>query len=137
MSTIEVIFFIFNVACGLLVAARFGETYGRSGSFVGFAIGFGVGVIFWKVVARVCSLWHLWRPLRPPCKSGACGPDDYTPIEVTPSGTIFQCTCGRKYLRTGRFFMAIRQDGKPEPYMMYDGLFGRWRREDSGTGSVS
>lgn len=131
MTIIEIAFFVINAGVGVYFALQAAERRGYIGGVLGFVLGFGIAICFWRVLLTVFSLWYLWRPLRPRCKTGKCRANDYAIVSVSSSGTVFICTCGDKYLRKGREFMHVHENGESEPYMIYDNPFGRWHLDDS------
>jgi len=123
MTFIELAFFVVNICVGVLFAKVGAAKFGVAGGIGGFFLGFGIALCFWLALGKLLSLWH---PLRPVCKNGKCRAKDYEIVEISAEGTIWVCKCGDKYIRKGRTFMRLTEDGDTEPYMAYNGLFGRW-----------
>jgi len=127
MTLIEIAFFVVSAYVGVLSAKMAADKFGVVGGIVGFFLGFGTAICFWLALGKLLSLWHIWRPLRPICRNGKCNAKDYEIIKVSAKETIWVCKCGDKYVRKGRAFMSLNEDENFEPYMIYTGLFCRWR----------
>lgn len=130
MTVIELLFFLFNLTCGIVVGHWMGAHFGFLFAIPGFFLGFGGGIGFFKTIIFFLDVWHKWRPLRPICRHGVCDSKAYRWIKESVQGDVFQCCCGTKYLKTGNQFMEILPDGSLRPYMKYTILRG-WEPENS------
>ena len=134
MTLFELLVFIVNVWVGVSIAfpvaakamQHWGRVPGIACGVLAFLLGFGIAICFWLALGKLLSLWHIWRPLRPVCKNGKCKAEDYKIINVSAGSTVWICKCGDEYIRKGRTFMYINENGVFEPYMIYNGPFGRW-----------
>ncbi len=77
--------------------------------------------------------WALDRtvPTFPTCEKGVC---DRTRYEWTGNdangGDMFRCKCGQIYVRRGRQFMKLLENGTATPFRIRN-MLGRWKRDDA------
>ena len=129
MTLIEVLFFVWNCVVatlvGTAVADRFGLMWGVIAALVGFFLTF-------AAVQCAAAMIHVVRPLRPRCKNGRCKASNYSYVETTSDGDVFQCRCGDRYLQAGSTFRILQSDGSKLNYQTR-GTFGSWRPDADTT----
>lgn len=130
MNVFELGFVLIVVLAGYYVGKTLGFYWGTLGWVAGFILGIVSAASLFIGLFRLVDLWHRWRPMRPPCRSGKCMSGDYNPLLRPGNEVIFQCGCGTKYVKKGRRFMELGGDGSARPYMIKRGLSGRWEKDE-------
>ena len=125
----------FVVACGAVVS-KILKCYGPTWDILGFIAGLGLGILILVLLRRMTDVWCAWRPIRPLCKHGKCAAMDYQLIELREDG-VFLCRCGTKYIRKGRRFLELREDGSCSPYMRRLWVLGKWQEDTDGASGKS
>jgi hypothetical protein len=125
MNVFELLSFLFNLICAVILAAILEKSWGNWGLVLGSVLGFSAGIAFIYSFSFISKLFHMFRPLRPECKTGRCSAKDYKLLEVYSDGGLFGCRCGDRYLRKGEKFLELSADGIARPYMKR-GSFGKW-----------
>ena len=128
MTLIELLFFLINCFCSLLVAEKVMNRQGMVMGIISFGLSFICFIFLSKIFRWVLSLYYLWRPLRPVCKK--CNQNNYTLMSVVNNKLFYQCQCGKKYVQIKNVFMIVKDDGTLKPYMIRKGRLNRWNKED-------
>ncbi len=118
MTVIELAFFLVHVIAGVFLGSLLFEPFGTTGAIGGFMLGFSFSFgLLWA-----SSMFHDYMkeqyPRRPRCRRGECRWDCYRWKEDQDGGALFRCNCGDLYLRKGREFLEVLQDGSTRPYMI-------------------
>lgn len=127
----EVLFFGFNLFCGIVLGILLAKRYGTIG-WVGVPVGFGLGILLLKTLGSLAER----KPLRPGCVNGRCAAADYRYLEMTRAGAVFECSCGTRHVKKGRKFSVLLTDGSVHPYMEYRPFVG-WRETSKQTNPPS
>jgi hypothetical protein len=147
--TLFEIMFIFCTLTGTVIGAWLGASYGETllpGLLVGAGLGAVAGVVFYGLLGmclfQLARFTEWWRPHRPPCRQGRCGPDDYEFLQGREDvseadkqlsqrviqehlGYLYRCRCGDRYVRCDRSkWLEVAPDGTMRPYR-YHKPFGR------------
>jgi len=124
-TLIELLVFIANAIIAYFVGRYLSEKWGTIGWFIGVPAGFFCLIGAAKVVLFISSRA---MPIRPMCRNGKCGANDYKFLKITKDGSVFQCRCGDKYfrLRAAARFLEVLPDGSLRPYMKRK-PFGKWQ----------
>lgn len=128
MNLFELLMFASIIAAGYFCGKWMGVYYGIVGWIIGFILGSSLAVAAWFALNKLIRLRAKWRPIRPICKNGKCPARVYKLLECKER-VVFQCRCGTKYLKNGRRFMEMLDDGSTKPYMRRCGLFGKWEKD--------
>lgn len=118
-TLIEVIGFVFLIACMVVGALVFQE---RMGGRFGWVIGIFVGILaFFTTVFLWCSFMAFaidGIPKLPKCRDGCCRAGDY---KLRQFGEEFGWVCklGKRYKRRGRRFLVVNEDGSETPYLIW------------------
>lgn len=122
MTVFDLFIFLVNLSLGVLVGSWVGSRLGLLPGIFGGILGFLAGASGFLVLGALIRLWYRFRPLRPICYSGVCGPDDYEVVEANAQGAVFRCRCGTEYaydIAAGRRFLRITEDGQRRAYMKW------------------
>lgn len=114
------------VAIGLtaVIASRLAPNAGLNPSYAA-AGAVVVCIVLLGLLQRAARWWLL-----PLCCRRRCGPNDYTYVDLSPTGLIYKCRCEEHYLLERRRFMLIDQNGQPHPFMERRCSICRWRPAD-------
>ena len=61
------------------------------------------------------------RPPHPVCENGTCTWVDYHAVKSHGSDIEFMCKCGRRYLKSGKQFLKLPENGQTSPYKRLGG----------------
>ena len=125
MNLFELIYAIIVITAGLFCAKLIGTHFGIIGWIVGFISGSLSAVLTLFGFNKFGDALTKRFPPKPNCKTGRCSPNDYKIIGLSneKDGVIFQCKCGTRYLKKGKRFMEICDDGNTVPYMRSKGIW--------------
>ena len=130
MKLIDKVGLAVNVCVGGVIALMVYKKAGFLASILGFLLGFFISYLCLVIIASVGgAIWRMWWNPLPMCKQGKCKGKDYKVWGNTTTSTYWVCKCGDKYCQRGRTFMFVNENGDLEPYMAYDGFFGRWHQD--------
>jgi hypothetical protein len=128
LNIFELLMFSSIAAAGYICGKWLSIYYGIIGLFSGIILGASLALGAWLVLFKLSHLYVKWHPIRPICKNGKCSFRNYKLLEWKDR-VVFQCRCGTKYLKKGRRFMEILDDGSTKPYMKIHGFFGKWKED--------
>jgi hypothetical protein len=140
MTFIDVIYFLINCFLAVVVGIVLSGVYYRFThekigavllALAGAGLGFWLALRLMEGLRKLIDGWYHVFPLRPPCRNGNCGSDDYqwdAAASGPLKGDVFICKCGDRYLRKARCFDLLTPDGTREPYMRRHLLIRRWSR---------
>jgi hypothetical protein len=118
LTLIEILAICLFMAIGVSCSKHFGNKFGIPGYILGFLGGFLATDFFFGGIPRM-----------PYCKDNSCkGPDSYG-VERIKNGTIVnKCECGGMYIRKGRKFLEIDEDGNENRYLIWIPFKG-WEKD--------
>lgn len=132
---------VFGLAYGFTASIGDGAWEAILGALRSGAIAYGLWIAGMMALMAVLSLFLLYRPSFPRCRTGRCRQTDYLylyldsaatgrhkQLQDSLQGKIVRCRCGTLYLESDRErrFLEVREDGSLAPFMRYQ-PFGRWR----------
>jgi hypothetical protein len=97
--------------------------------FMAIGVGFLATFLSIGVLAGLADFFFGGIPRMPYCKDNKCkGPDSYG-VERIKNGTIVnKCECGGMYIRKGRKFLEIDEDGNESRYLIWIPFKG-WEKD--------
>lgn len=132
MTAMELAFALLALLCAIIAARIAFHAWGTWAAVVAALLGLFIPACLGAVVLRIDRFFRNRRPPRPMCETGRCRWDQYSVSGFSGSDTIFVCECGAKYMRSGRQFYRILEDGQRRPYMILDEV-RRWQPDpDAG-----
>lgn len=158
MTLFELLAFVFP-SLGILCGIGYGLS--REGTPVievviagelGLLAGGAVYVLFMLSLCGLILFLEWWRPSRPPCRRGRCGPHDYTHLSwegpaVSEAdsrlarrvleeghGLLLRCRCGDLYAESAkdRRVLELTPEGGVRPYRSHAPLGRRWLPDPRG-----
>ena len=131
MNVFELLFFVSIILAGYFCGRFLNSYWGLSGWIVGFISGSLSAVLTLFGLNKFGDALTKRFPPKPNCKTGRCSSNDYKIIGLSneKDGIIFQCKCGTRYLKKGKRFMEICDDGNMVPYMRSKGIWGSWEND--------
>ncbi len=138
VTLVELLLVAACFVCGVVIALRAGDTYGVLGYFGGFALGFVapfavVAAIGLTVAYLIGALTGI--PEYPVCAAGKCHSRDAPNSDYryewdeAENRLIARCQCGTPYVKRGRRFFRLGEEGSLTPYMIWKPLRG-WFTDD-------
>lgn len=127
MTGSSVLILAFIIGGGVLFAQFLGKSFG----WLGYCIGFPVGLLTAFAVVDVLErTYYMAFPYRPQCRRGRCTSKSYELIQGgrrDPS-FVLQCKCGDQYIHipAEKRFMELLPDGTKRPYKKR-GFLGIWK----------
>ncbi len=120
VTLIELSAFLFLIAIGLFGAKYFGNKFGIIGNIFGFIGGFIIAFLIIGIIAFLGDFFIGGIPRLPYCENNKCkGPDNYE-FETPKNGTfVNKCKCGNMYIRQGKKFLKIDENGNTTKYLVY------------------
>jgi hypothetical protein len=129
VTMIELAFFLLELLCAALGWRMATHLWGPYIGIIGAVIAFFVPFLLGRLVLAVNDIILDHWPMRPMCENNTCKWNDYTVDRIVGHEVEFICKCGKKYLKSGRQFYRIREDGQREPYKVR-GKKHRWEDDN-------
>jgi hypothetical protein len=122
VTLIELLWFSFCCFSGFQVGQLLARHWGTAGWVVGALGGFAFGVLVLLAAGKLIDFYYVFRPLRPRCRQGKCGPTDYSIVKVSRGRgaleAVFRCRCGDMYMDRDEHFQILLSDSSLQPYML-------------------
>jgi hypothetical protein len=88
VSLIELFWLTLLIFGGHFAGHALGQRWGILGWFIGVPAGLAFGLLLMQAFVVAGKLYHRYRPLRPVCRQGKCGPTNYSLIPDHTEGMV-------------------------------------------------